>query len=226
VAPVPLEEPIRTTGGIRVPPPQRRLGRRLAMILVPLLTLLTGAAVAGVVVQGIVGHGRQAPAVAAETHDRTTYTLDSADYVGRPVDEVAMQLAALGLSVVRHADADALAPAGTVTAVSPTDRKLRPGDVVTLTYAIGRAGTPSAGSGPDRRTSRETTADGAAPTSVVPAAVNGAAGSSSAGNGAGSSRTTTPTTSPTTSTTTATESTTTSPTTTASSSTASGTTTP
>src|SRR4051794_13523992 len=41
----PPQDPARTPALVRVPPPQRHLGRRLAMILVPLLALLTGAAV-------------------------------------------------------------------------------------------------------------------------------------------------------------------------------------
>ena len=172
VAPPP---PARTTGPVRVPPPRRNVGRRLAMVLVPLITLLTGAAVAAFVIQGLVGNAHQAPAVAAQTHDGTTYTLDAADYVGRPVDEVAIQLAALGLSVERQVDPQALAPAGTVTAISPTDRKLKPGDVVTITYAAGRRDATSSGT-VDRRAAAGSTV-AAAGTSVVPAA--------GPGNGAG-----------------------------------------
>jgi serine/threonine-protein kinase len=189
MATAPPEAPARTTGGVRVPPPRRRLGRRLAMILVPLLTLLTGAAVAGVVVQGIVGNDRPPPAVAAETKDHTTYTLDASDYVGRPVDEVAIQLAALGLSVVRKADPVALGPANAVTAVSPTGRKLRPGDVVTLSYATGRAGPSSGSPEPDRRSSRGTTLDQAAATSGVSAGGDNSASSSDGGTAAGSETT-------------------------------------
>ena len=162
----PGEPAARTTGGVRVPPPRRSGGRRLAMVLVPLITLLTGAAVAAFVVQGLVGSGHRTPAVAAQTHDGTSYTLDAADYVGRPVDEVAIQLAALGLSVERKVDKQALARAGTVTAISPTGRKLRPGDVVTLTYAAGRNDAPSSGGTVGGRTGSGSSVDEAARTSA------------------------------------------------------------
>jgi hypothetical protein len=171
----PPEEPARTTGGVRVPPPRRHLSRRLVTVLLPLLALFTGAAVAAVVVQGLVNSGSHAPAVAAETKHGTSYRLDPAAYVGRPVDEVAIQLAAMGLSVERRADPAAVAPAGTVTAVDPVGRKLEPGDVVTVIYATGRQGTSTTNGGPDRRTSREATLDEAARTSVVHAGADGAA---------------------------------------------------
>jgi serine/threonine-protein kinase len=161
------ERPARTTGGTRVPPPRRRLARRLAMVVVPVITLLAGAAIAAMVVQGLIPKPHPAPAVAAETHSGPSYRLDAADYVGRPVDEVAIQLAALGLSVQRRADPAALAAAGTVTAVDPAGRALQPGDVVTLTYASGHSGS-SAGTGPDPRLSRD--ADPSAQGSLVPGA--------------------------------------------------------
>ncbi|MCU1612759.1 MAG: serine/threonine protein kinase with sensor(s) [Frankiales bacterium] len=200
----------RTTGGVRVPPPRRRLGRRLALVLIPVLTLLTGAAVAAVVVQGLAGNAPSTPTVAAQTKDRTTYTLDAADYIGRPVDEVAMQLAALGLSVHRQADPASLGPSGTVTAVDPVGRSLHPGDVVTLTYASGVTGASTATGTEDRRASRVSSGDQAAHSTAVPAAGSVASGAP-VGNGSTSTSTaaesttppssdsTTPTTAPSTS---------------------------
>jgi serine/threonine-protein kinase len=133
------------SGAVRLPPPRRPLGRRLAVVLVPVLALLTGAAVAGLLVHGLSGRGT--PTVAAQTQDGNGFVLASADYVGRAVDDVAMQLSALGLAVHRRADRTAHAPAGTVTAVEPVGIRLHVGDVVTVTYAVG-ATTPASHSRP------------------------------------------------------------------------------
>jgi serine/threonine-protein kinase len=138
------------TGPVRMPPPPRRpLGRRIALVLVPLLTLLTGAAVAAVIVHGL-GADPGSPAVAAQTHNGDGFVLVADDYLGRPVDDVAIQLSALGLSVHRHADRNSDAPAGSVTAVNPVGVRLHVGDVVTVRYAVG-SGEPAGGSSAEQR---------------------------------------------------------------------------
>ena len=53
-------------------------------------------------------------------------TLVAADYVGRPVDEVATQLSGLGLTVQRQQDPTSAAPAGTVTRDRPGRRPAAP----------------------------------------------------------------------------------------------------
>jgi serine/threonine-protein kinase len=140
------------------------------VVLVPLLALLTGATVAGLLVHGLSGRGT--PTVAAQTQDGGGFVLASADYVGRAVDDVAMQLSALGLAVHRRADRTAHAPAGTVTAVDPVGTRLRAGDVVTVTYAVG-ATPPATHSrlGPGRSSAQGSLVDEVAHTSTVPSAV-------------------------------------------------------
>jgi serine/threonine-protein kinase len=156
------------TGPVRMPPPRRRIGRRIAMVLVPLLTLLTGAAVAAVIVHGL-GAAPGTPTVAAQTKDGDGFVLSANDYIGRPVDEVAIQLSALGLTVRRHADTHSTAPFGTVTAVDPVGTRLRVGDVVTLTYAAGSDQTTGHSSTVQRvQTARGSLVDEAAHSSSVP----------------------------------------------------------
>jgi serine/threonine-protein kinase len=158
------------------------VARRVALVLLPLLTLLTGAAIAAVVVHGMVGgQGSQAPAVAAETKDGTSYTLSASRYVGRQVDEVAIQLAALGLAVERRADPTSLAKAGVVTAIDPAGKRLRPGDVVTLTYSTGANAPRTDQPAPDPAGHR-TGADVAVQGDLVPAA--GTTGSGTTGGSA------------------------------------------
>jgi len=153
---------------VRMPPaPRRPLGRRIAMVLVPLLTLLTGAAVAAVIVHGL-SAGAGAPAVAAKTQDGDGFVLAADDYVGRPVDDVAIQLSALGLSVHRRADRNSDAPAGSVTAVDPVGVRLHAGDVVTLRYAVG-SDKPAGRSSDQQRqqAARGSLIGGAAPTTAM-----------------------------------------------------------
>ena len=161
------------------------------MVLLPLLTLLTGAAIAAVVFHNMSGgQGAKSPAVAAETKDGAGYTLSSARYVGRPVDEVAMQLAALGLAVQRRPDPTALAKAGVVTAIDPVGKRLRPGDVVTLTYSTG-ANAPRTDQPLPNRAGQRTTVDDAVQESGVPAA--GTTGAATTGTATAGGGTTAPT---------------------------------
>jgi eukaryotic-like serine/threonine-protein kinase len=146
---VPPDVAAPATGPVRMPPPRRPLVRRIALVLVPLLTLLTGAAVAAVIVHGL-GAGAGSPAVAAQTQDGDGFVLVADDYLGRPVDDVAIQLSALGLSVHRRADRNSDAPAGSVTAVNPVGVRLHVGDVVTIRYALG-SGEPARRSSAEQR---------------------------------------------------------------------------
>jgi serine/threonine-protein kinase len=150
-----------------MPPPRRPLGRRIALVLVPLLTLLTGAAVAAVIVHGL-GTGAGTPEVAAQTQDGDGYVLKADDYLGRPVDDVAIQLSALGLSVHRRVDRNSDAPGGTVTAVDPVGVRLHAGDVVTIRYAVGDDSTAGHASAPQhQQAARGSLLDDAAHTSAM-----------------------------------------------------------
>ncbi len=117
------------------PPPPRRAGR-LVMAFLPLVALLAGAGIAAGVLQTLSDGAPAATAQAAEQRETTSILLTAADHVGRPVDEVAAELAALGLVVERRAEPSSVAPRDTVTGLSPTGRQLRAGDVVVLRYAV------------------------------------------------------------------------------------------
>jgi serine/threonine-protein kinase len=150
-----------------MPPPRRPLGRRIALVLVPLLTLLTGAAVAAVIVHGL-GTGAGTPEVAAQTQDGDGYVLKADDYLGRPVDDVAIQLSALGLTVHRRVDRTSDAPGGTVTAVDPVGVRLHTGDVVTIRYAVGDDSTAGQSSAQQhQQAARGSLLDDAAHTSAM-----------------------------------------------------------
>ncbi len=116
-------------------PPGRRRRNRVAVVLLPLLGLLAGAGIAAMVLQGIAGNGNPPPAEAAQQRDETAIVLDEDDFVGRPADEVAVQLAALGLTVQRETRESADAEPGTVIGVQPTGRELEPGATVVIVVA-------------------------------------------------------------------------------------------
>ncbi|SDD38669.1 serine/threonine protein kinase [Geodermatophilus telluris] len=124
------------TGGARHggPPPPRR---RAAAVLVPLIALLLGAGLAGVVFTAVSDGATPPPVVAAQTRDgEDGLVLVAGDYVGRPVDDVATQLSALGLGVERHQQVTGSAVPGLVVALSPTGVTLEPDDDVVVTYAV------------------------------------------------------------------------------------------
>jgi serine/threonine-protein kinase len=139
----------RPTGPVRVPPRRRTWARRSALVLVPLLALFIGAGAAALVLTGSNGGSRPAgaaAAVAADTGGGSGVTLVAADYVGRPVDEVAAQLTALGLTVQRQQDPTPSVPAGTVTRVDPLGVLLKAGDPVAISYAVSPGVAPSSSS--------------------------------------------------------------------------------
>ena len=123
--------------GARTAGPPGRPRRRLAAVLVPVVTLLLGAGAAAgvfVAVSGNQGDGRPT-VVAAQTED-ARIVLTAEDYVGRQVDEVALALSALGLLVQRVEEVTADADPGVVTAVDPAGAQLRPGDTVRVLFAV------------------------------------------------------------------------------------------
>jgi hypothetical protein len=131
--------PGATAGGERhvIRPPARRRRERTAIVLLPLLGLLAGAGIAAALLQLIAGDGPRstAAAAAAEQGGQQGVVLDADDYIGRPVDDVAAQLAAFGLSVKRQAVPDADAVPGIVTDVDPSGEELLPGDTVVVHFA-------------------------------------------------------------------------------------------
>jgi hypothetical protein len=138
------------TGTAVLGPPAPRRGRRAALALLPLLALLAGAGIAAGVLQAFSDGPPASTAVAAEQRDSSSLMLSAGDHVGRPVDEVAAELTALGLVVELRAEPTADVPADQVTGVSPTGRQLRAGDVVVVRYAVPlpRAGRTAGEEGP------------------------------------------------------------------------------
>ena len=121
-----------TPSGSFARPPVPRQRRRGTMLLLPLLGLLAGAGIAFALLTTL-AHNKP-PATAAEQRDTSGIVLAARDYVGRPVNDVAAQLAAYGLSVQRRADAAAHGTPGTVSRVDPVGTALRQGDPVTVFY--------------------------------------------------------------------------------------------
>jgi len=132
-----------TTGGTRQigpasgpmthPPAPRRRGRGV-MVLLPLLGLLAGAAIAVALLQALTHSPPRATAQAAEEHVATGVVLVAKDYVGRPVESVVAQLLGKGLAVRQQEDPTASGTPGTVARVDPVGVTLSPGDTVTLFY--------------------------------------------------------------------------------------------
>jgi eukaryotic-like serine/threonine-protein kinase len=126
------------------PPPHRR---RAATVLVPLLALLLGAGLAAAVFSALTDPGSPT-VVAAQTQESDEgVVLEAGDYVGRPIDDVATQLSALGLSVERREQATGSAVPGRVLGVSPEGVRLEPGDDVVVTFAVAPSGGRGPGSG-------------------------------------------------------------------------------
>ncbi len=132
-----------TTGTTVLGPPAPRRGRRVAVALLPLVALLAGAGIAAGVLQTISDSPPASTAEAAEQRDSGSVLLTAADHVGRPVDEVAAELTALGLVVEVKGEFTAAVPRDRVTGISPTGRQLRAGDVVVVRYAVPPPGTQS-----------------------------------------------------------------------------------
>ncbi|NYJ05494.1 protein kinase domain-containing protein [Petropleomorpha daqingensis] len=121
-----------------LPLPPRRSVRR---VLTPVAALAIGA-VLGVGALQLVAVPTTTPPVAAQAAPATGVTLRSADYVGRPVDEVEAALVDLGLQVVRSAQTTGSAAPGTVLGVGPVGL-VSPGQLITVTYAVAPDPAPS-----------------------------------------------------------------------------------
>jgi hypothetical protein len=166
-------------GPVTRPPLQRRRSRA-AVVLLPVLGLLAGAGIAIALLQALASHTPAATAQAAEQRQAQGVVLVARDYLGRPIDDVAGQLAAYGLSVQRRLDPSpprGAAP-GTVTDVAPTGVQLRPGSVVVVRYVAPQS--PSLPSGGASGVTETALTRAAAP-STGGAASSPAAGGSSAG---------------------------------------------
>jgi eukaryotic-like serine/threonine-protein kinase len=196
-------------------PPARRRRSRVAVVLLPLLGLLAGAGIAAMVLQGLAGNGNPPAEAAAERQDDTGVVLEEKDYLGRPADEVAVQLAAFGLTVKRETRQSADAEPGTVIGVQPAGERLEPGATVVIVVATapgeatgtatsGREGTsavpsvtaaassaPAEEAAPEEDTSAESDAATGSATSEEPAD-----GSSTPPSGTGTGGATDPATEP------------------------------
>jgi serine/threonine protein kinase len=141
----PGEETRLTRSVARRPAPRGR--SRLAMVLLPLLGLLVGAAVAVALVQALSDGHPRSTANAAETHQAGSIVLDAGDYIGQPIDEVAQRLAALGLDVQPRPEARDDAVPDRVTDIDPAGKPLSPGSRVVVTYAVPVDRSQDSGSG-------------------------------------------------------------------------------
>ena len=112
--------------------------RRAARVLAPLAALLAGA---GIALAGIALVPDDSPRPAAEAGP-STLVLAAGDFVGRPVDEVEAELGELGLMVQRLAEETTDVAPGLVTGVTPAGA-VRPGDTVTVGYAVAPAVEPA-----------------------------------------------------------------------------------
>ena len=117
--------------------PVRRRRRRLLLAGVLAALLLVGGGTA--VLLGLGGSSAPATAAPATTTAPTSatptpVTLDAAQYVGRPLDEVTAELTALGLQVSAEEVAGDGSDAGLVTEVAPAGTALTAGSTVTVRY--------------------------------------------------------------------------------------------
>jgi serine/threonine-protein kinase len=141
-----------TGAGRRAPAPRRRAPaprhrNRLAMVMLPLLGLLAGAGIAVALLQALTSRTPSSPAAAAEQRTSESIVLDAKDYLGRPVDEVAAQLSAFGLTVDRRAEEAPDAVPGMVTDVRPAGTDLSAGDTVAVYFAESGPDGSNSGSG-------------------------------------------------------------------------------
>ena len=138
-APATVAVPAPRASVARSPAVPRR--NRAAMVLLPILGLLAGAGIAVALLLSLTddGAGRGSPAEAAEQRQAGSLVLDAADYIGRPVDDVAGRLTGLGLRVQLEAEVrDDVVP-DQVTGIEPEGRALQAGDTVVVTYAVASA---------------------------------------------------------------------------------------
>jgi serine/threonine-protein kinase len=141
--------------------------------VLPLLALLAGAGIAAAVLQSLSDGQPAATASAAEQQNSGSIVLDADNYIGKPVDQVAQRLTALGLNVKLHEEVTDDTVPDRVTDVEPDGRPLAAGDTVVVSYAVApsqgssstRAGTAVSGAAlPDDATPTD---PGAAPEGAV-----------------------------------------------------------
>jgi serine/threonine-protein kinase len=122
--------------GASAVPGGHHASRRRRGVLLAAVLLAIGAGL--VVLLGLPGGGRTPAAgapVAAASEPEPVIALDPAAYVGRPVDEVATELTALGLTVARQQQVtDSTAP-NAVIRLDHADGDLHTGDAVTVLFA-------------------------------------------------------------------------------------------
>ncbi len=143
------------------PPLEAPPRRRRALLLAPVLAVVVAGLLVALLWPGGSGGGRTPAQAATPTGATgesaaaaTSIVLAAGDHVGRPADEVAAELTALGLTVDRRTEETTAVEAGAVAGLDPAGVALQPGDRVTLTVAA----TPSAPA-----------PDGGAPGGSVPA---------------------------------------------------------
>ncbi|SDY56941.1 serine/threonine protein kinase [Geodermatophilus africanus] len=153
-----------TASSARTAGPPRPRRRGVAVILVPVVTLLLGAAAAAGVFVAVSGDEQPGPTVVAAQTEDARIELAAEDYVGRQVDEVALALSALGLLVHRVDEVTGDVAPGVVTAVEPAGAQLRPGDTVRVLYAVAPEPAPrQRDSAPATRVSEDTGDDAEQP---------------------------------------------------------------
>jgi eukaryotic-like serine/threonine-protein kinase len=108
---------------------------------------------------GAAGAAGAAAAVAADTGGGSGVTLVAADYVGHPVDDVAGQLAGLGLTVQRQQDPTSAVAPNTVTRIDPVGVVLHKGDPVRVSYAVPLGYAPASTRAPRIEVSTRSTTD-------------------------------------------------------------------
>ncbi|MGY1664254.1 protein kinase domain-containing protein [Geodermatophilus sp. SYSU D00696] len=161
-----------------------RSPRRRPAVLVPVLAVLLAGLLAVLLWPGGSGGG-QPPAQAAETGAGTgegaaaagSVVLAANDHVGRPADDVAADLTALGLTVQRQDEVTTAVEPGTVSGLDPVGVPLQPGAPVTLRVAVTPAapapapegGAPAGGEGPEAALSVPSGSGPAAPAPAEPA---------------------------------------------------------
>jgi eukaryotic-like serine/threonine-protein kinase len=149
----------------RTLPLARAWRRRRRRLLAPVAALVVGAGL-GVGALQLLAMPPTATPTVAQAAPAAGVLLRSADYVGRPVDDVEAELVGLGLRVDRHAEQTGAAAPGTVLDVGPVG-SVSPGQVVTVTYAVA-PDVPAPSSPAPSSASVEPATGGAAPAAPAP----------------------------------------------------------
>jgi serine/threonine-protein kinase len=144
--------------------PVRSARSRVATVLLPLLALLAGAGIAAALLQALADPQPASSASAAEQRSNGSIVLDADDYIGRPVQEVAERLTALGLDVELREEVTEDTVPHRVTGVEPTGTSLEPGDRVIVSYAVAPSATGGRSSGGGSAVTGAAVDDDATPT--------------------------------------------------------------